>query len=121
DEALLIDKRRLADTPDTTPRTYETSLRDIVGWALGKIDATLEAGDDDADLTAYWPLTNLVTNPSFEVSAEDTATGSNATGLISTALVSPSPAGGTKALRATATAAGTSAFYPAGYATGQGF
>lgn len=121
DEALLIDKRRLSDSADTTPRTHEASLRAIVGWALDKIGAELEAGAADADLTAYWQVTNLVTNPSFEVSAADTATGLNASGLISTALVSPSPAGGTKALRATATAAGTSSFYPAGWATGQGF
>lgn len=70
DEALLFDKRRLAATPDKTPRDYESSLRDICSWALGKIGATLEAGDDDADLTAYWEARNLIMNPNVRVNLD---------------------------------------------------
>lgn len=64
DEALLFDKRRLAATVDSTPRTFESSLRGVCSWALGKIGANLLAGTADADLTATWDATNLQTNPS---------------------------------------------------------
>lgn len=79
DEALLIDKRRLATTPDATPRTYEASFRDVCGWALGKIGATLEAGTDDADLTAYWEVTNLHPNPTCAVGVGSYAAGGGCT------------------------------------------
>lgn len=114
DEALLRDYAPLAD--DDAPRALEASLRDVCDYVLSKIGAALEPGGDDADVTAYWTLTNLATNPSFETNANDTAVSVNASALSSQLLVSPPPVGGTRALRATA-GAGTSAFYPAGYST----
>ncbi|MCM3778992.1 hypothetical protein [Microbacterium hydrocarbonoxydans] len=63
DEALLMDKRRLAATADGSPRAFETSLRGICNWALGLIGANLLAGTADADVTAAWDATNLQTNP----------------------------------------------------------
>lgn len=65
DEALLTDYAPLED--DTAPRSLEGSLRDIVDYVLNEVDpgAALESTpDDDADMTAYWRLTNLVVNPS---------------------------------------------------------
>ncbi|WP_433586363.1 carbohydrate binding domain-containing protein [Microbacterium hydrocarbonoxydans] len=67
DEALLFDKRRLAATVDSTPRTFESSLRSVCSWALGKIGATLSAGTSDADVTAAWDATNLQTNPTAQL------------------------------------------------------
>ncbi len=75
DEALLIDKRRLADTVDDTPRQHETSLRAICNWALGKIGAALEPGTDDADLTAYWDARNMITDPGTAATAQPVTTG----------------------------------------------
>lgn len=63
DEALLLDKRRLASTVDSTARTFESSVRAVCRWALGKIGATLLAGTTDADVTAAWDAVNLQTNP----------------------------------------------------------
>lgn len=63
DEALLMDRKNVSAAVDSTPRTYETSLRAICNWALGKIGASLEAGTDDADLTAYFDARNLITDP----------------------------------------------------------
>lgn len=45
---------------------------------------TLEPGMPDADVTAYWPITNLFTNPSFENTIDGWANGSLATGLAPT-------------------------------------
>jgi hypothetical protein len=62
DEALLSDYRAKLD--DRTPRTLETSLRSIVNYVLGKIGATLAVTPaNDADMTAYWSLSNLAKDP----------------------------------------------------------
>lgn len=78
DEALLIDYRPLVG--DTGARAHQASLRAVCNYVLGKIGAALAAGTDDADVTAYWSLTNAVTNP-----LADTVTGftveANATNL----------------------------------------
>lgn len=68
DEALLQDHATL--TEDHTPRSHETSLRAVVGYVLGKVipGAVLEPGPD-ADVTAYWAMTNHVTNPRTETTA----------------------------------------------------
>lgn len=66
DEMLLHDTGRLATTTDRSARQYQTSLRDIVNWALAKIGAQLEPavpGNPDPDMTATWDQTNLVFNP----------------------------------------------------------
>lgn len=65
DEALLEAWAPLRD--DDTPRNYESSLRSIVNYVLGKVSpgASLQSGTtNNANLTAYWPITNLMVNPS---------------------------------------------------------
>jgi hypothetical protein len=65
DEALLEDFAPLAD--DETPFTLASSLRDVIDYVLdAAIPGTaLEASPSvDADVTPYWSVTNLVTNPS---------------------------------------------------------
>lgn len=47
-------------------------------------ERALEAGTLDADMTAYWAVTNLFTNPSFENTVAGWANGSLATGLAPT-------------------------------------
>lgn len=75
DETLLSDVAPLAD--DTTPRTLETSLRAVVDYVLGTVGASLEPGTVDADVTAYWPLTNIMTNPSVVNSSVGFSAGPN--------------------------------------------
>lgn len=82
DEALLADVRALED--DTTPRTHQASLRAVVDYVLG----TAIAGADlaaapaiDADVTAYWQLTNLHPNPDVDTGISGYLTGSAATTL----------------------------------------
>lgn len=67
DEALLQDYATL--TTDTGARAHESSLRAVCNYVLDKIGAALEAGTDDADVTAQWTLTNEIPNPSGEVDA----------------------------------------------------
>lgn len=61
DEAILQDYAPLI--VDEGAREFETSIRDVVNYVLGKIGAELEPGDPDMDVSAAWELTNLVTNP----------------------------------------------------------
>jgi len=63
DEILLHDRKLVATTVDSSARQYETSLRAVCNWALGKIGATLAPGTADANMTAAWDATNLMTNP----------------------------------------------------------
>lgn len=78
DEALLDDYR--APTDDRTPRTLETSLRSIVNYVLGKIGATLAVFPaNDANMTAYWELENLVTDPRTSSTTGFFSTGGTAT------------------------------------------
>lgn len=79
DEALLQDYAVLAS--DSGARAHQTSLRAVVNYVLGKIGASLEAGTDDANVTAYWPVTNLINNNSFELNATGWGNGTNSTGL----------------------------------------
>lgn len=96
DEALLIDKKRIASTVDKTPLTYQNSLRAICNWALAQIGASLEAGTADADLTAAWPRENLFTDPSLGVATMIGAgTGASAVALSSTVGSAPGTRGST--------------------------
>jgi hypothetical protein len=61
DEAILQDYAPLAD--DTGAWSYASSLRGIVNYVLGKIGAVLQPGTEDADMTPYWAVTNLMPNP----------------------------------------------------------
>lgn len=79
DELLLDDYAPLAD--DVTPRTLESSLRGVCGYVLGKIGAVLSPGVVDADVTAYWRVTNLLPNPSFEVNLNGWSLGTGAANL----------------------------------------
>lgn len=67
DEALLDDYAQLVNDP--SPRAVESSLRSVCNYALSKIGAALQPGGPDANVTAYWTLSNLLMNPSLEVDA----------------------------------------------------
>ncbi|MFE7067483.1 hypothetical protein [Microbacterium sp. NPDC057658] len=66
-------------------------------------DRVLTPGADDADVTAYWPLTNLAVNPAARVDAAGWVAGSGATGVAR--FVSPTIFG-LPTIRYTATGAG---------------
>jgi hypothetical protein len=61
DEAILQDYASL--TVDKGARAHEASVRAVCNYVLGKIGAVLAPGTDDANVTAYWAVTNLVKNP----------------------------------------------------------
>ncbi len=104
DEALLMDYAPL--TEDTGARTHETSLRGVVDYVLGKIGAELEPGPYDADVTAAWPLSNLLGNPSFETNTTGWSVGGTTSSISrSTSLT---PAYGVAYCTATAGSAGNS-------------
>jgi hypothetical protein len=79
DEAILDDFAQLTD--DNGPRAVESSLRGVCNYVLGKIGAALAPGAADANVTAYWALTNLAINPAARVDATGWAAGSGATGV----------------------------------------
>lgn len=79
DEAILMDYAPLV--ADLGARAHEASLRAVCDYVLGKIGAELEAGDWDADVTAYWPVTNLISNPSFAVDTSGWAPNAGGTAL----------------------------------------
>jgi hypothetical protein len=79
DEALLMDYAPLAD--DTAPRDRAASLRAVVNYVLGKAvpGAQLATSPaNDADVTPYWELTNLVINPSVVNGTTGYLAGANA-------------------------------------------
>lgn len=106
DEAILSDFAQLVD--DKTPRTFETSVRAVCDYVLSKIGAALEAGSDDADVTAYWEVTNQIPNPSMETDIANWLAGTGASGLVR----SPAAFSGAFCLRFTA-AAGVANVVPA--------
>lgn len=78
DEGLLEDYAPLED--DRTPRQHEASLRAVVGYVLNKAipGATLEASPaNDANVTAYWAVTNLLANPTVEAALAPWTNGGN--------------------------------------------
>lgn len=82
DEALLEDYAPLEE--DRTPRTLESSLRAVCNYVLNTVipGAALEAlPGNDADVTAYWSLTNLAVNPALRVNAAGWAAGSGASAV----------------------------------------
>src|SRR5690606_9036362 len=89
---------------------HQASLRGVCDYVLGKIGASLEPGDTDADVTAFWEVTNLVANPSMEVDAANWTAVGNAGSLVRAA-VGTAPAGG-YALRFTAVSAGAANVAP---------
>jgi hypothetical protein len=62
DESLLTDKSLVATERDQTAVNYQSSLRAVVNYALGKIGASVGAGVDTAVYVAQAP--NLILNPS---------------------------------------------------------
>jgi hypothetical protein len=60
DEARLIDRSVLA--PDYTPLTFQSSLRGVVNYCLGKIGASLSPGEDTPVVVSQSP--NLFIKPS---------------------------------------------------------
>ncbi|KAA9105003.1 hypothetical protein [Microbacterium rhizomatis] len=105
DEALLGDYAPLAD--DTNTLALAGSLRSVINYVLttAGIGATLASTPaGDADLTPYWSITNLVTNPQA-----DTATGYLAAGGTSAVATSgSSPWQGSASVVWNASAAGAS-------------
>lgn len=80
DEALLDDYAPLAD--DDTPFDLAASLRDVVDYVLGEAvpGASLAVSPaNDADMTPYWSVTNLLLNPSAESSITNWSAAGNCT------------------------------------------
>lgn len=105
DEALLDDKRAPADDP--TPRTHQASLRAVVDYVLNKVipGAALEASPaGDADVTAYWSVTNVIPNPTGQVNASNWAAGTGASGIGAVTMSTPLPPIGNRAITWTAAA-----------------
>lgn len=81
DEALTDDYAQLVD--DETPRQFETSLRAVVNYVLGKVSgAALEPGPTDADLTAAWEIVNRLENPTFQHDAAGWTKDTDASALV---------------------------------------
>lgn len=112
DEALLDDFAQAVD--DAGPRAHEASLRAVCDYVLGKIGAQLEAGGPDADVTCFWEVSLLNSNPAGAVNAAGFWHGTGASGLTSVAVNSPTPALGGRTVRWTS-AAGTSSVGVAGW------
>lgn len=106
DEALLRDYAQLVD--DHSPRAHETSLRAVCNYVLGKIGAALEPGGPDADVTAYWSVSSLVSNPSFEVDTAGWSAGTNATAPVRFSDTAQGEVSGAWVARWASTAAGIS-------------
>lgn len=114
DEALLGEIAPLA--ADVTPRASETSLRAVVNYVLNKAipGAALAATpSNDANITRYWSLTNLIPNPSGETNATNWSAGTSATAPVRVVMGSPVAVAGTAAIGWNATAAGDSNILPA--------
>lgn len=82
DEALLETYRAGAD--DDAPFDLAASLRDVVEYVLDTVipGAALEAAPaNDADVTAVWPLTNLIPNPVLGTDLVGYAPGTGASAL----------------------------------------
>ncbi|KTR77429.1 hypothetical protein NS234_07435 [Microbacterium oxydans] len=69
-------------------------------------DFMLASGTEDANVTAYWPITNLITNPSIEVNADGWTAGTNASAVSRQPVTFDPPSG--FGLRWTTNAAGIS-------------
>ncbi len=107
DEGLLQDYAPLSDNP--TPRAYEASLRGVINYVLGVVlpGTTLATSPStDADVTAYWSLTNELPNPGGEVDTAGWSASVNCTIFSQTA----GAFAGSKAIGITANAAGPLAF-----------
>ncbi len=81
DEVLLEAWAPLQD--DSTPRTHEANLRNLVNYVLGKVSpgAALQAGTANADITAQWDATNLLKNPDADTNVSGWASGSGVTAI----------------------------------------
>lgn len=79
-DELLLQKYR-ALVPDGGSRAHEASCRAVVNYVLARIGATLEPGADDADVTAFWSITNMLPNPSLETNLNSWIAGLGATSL----------------------------------------
>lgn len=102
DELLLQKYKALA--PDAGARAHEASCRAVCNYVLAKVGAALEPGADNAAVTAYWPVTNQLPNPSFETNLTGWSTGFGASALTRVAN-GATPVGAGWVMRWTATAA----------------
>lgn len=85
DEALLTTWSDIVD--DSTPRTHEANLRNLVNYVIGKAvpGATLQPGTANADITARWKATNAILNPNAANATGFTAAGNATLTWVSTA------------------------------------
>lgn len=108
DEGLLADYAPLVD--DDTPFSLQTSVRSIVNYVLNKVipgTALQAAPGVDADVTAYWDVTNLLANGGCEGTLAPWQSGGNCTLFQSTLART-----GTGSCGFTSSAAGLLAVYP---------
>lgn len=85
DEGLLADYAPLVD--DDTPFSLQTSVRSIVNYVLNKVipgTALQAAPGVDADVTAYWDVTNLLANGGAEATLSPWSSGGNCSVFFST-------------------------------------
>jgi len=96
-------------TVNVTPTTF-LDITGVMTEATYRVrswrDRALEPGGPDADVTAFWSITNLITNPSIEVNADGWTAGTNASAATRVAVTFDPPSGW--GLRWTSGAAGTS-------------
>lgn len=107
DEALADDYAPLVD--DAGPFSLAGSLRAVVNYALGEAipgAALASIPAIDADVTPYWSLTNLITNPSAEVNTTGWAAGTGTSAISRITGAVPPTVSGTASFRWTAAAAG---------------
>ncbi len=89
-DEMLLQKYKALVT-DAGARASQASCRAVCNYVLGKIGAALEPGTDDADVTAYWPITNLLPNPVAATNATGWGIGQNATAPARIVMGSPVP------------------------------
>lgn len=86
DEAILQGYALVSTETNDSALADQASLRDVINnHVLSTIDAELEAGDADADVTTLTSVTNLILNPGAEVDASNWAAGGGCTIARSTA------------------------------------
>lgn len=102
DEYLAQRYAPVAD--DKTPRSREASLRSVCEYVLGKAIPTVPvlAGTADAAVTAFWGITNEVSNPRAANNVAEWRAGGGTSAVAQQVMASPLPPVGNTAVRITA-------------------